>query len=141
MREVFEVRDGGRVVLVARRVFVAPFDRVELARAIHALVQSLPYVEDPAGEWLQGAAWTVTHGGDCEDLHSFGRRCFVAATIPAELLWLRRLSSARDHVGLRAAPLGAWDWSECTIAARYGESPYDAERRLRVRGVELRGVM
>lgn len=105
------------------------------ARAALLMVQALPYVPDPAGEWLQPGAYTATRGGDCEDLASLLVVVAESAGVPGELLWLAQETSIRDHVTTRLLCDGRWQWAEATLrGAMLGESPYVASSRLMERG-------
>ena len=126
--DVRAVRSGAGAVAAARRAL--------------ELVQRLPYVPDPPGDDThQGAEYTATRGGDCEDLSALLWLRFTrGAGLRARVLWLEQRGAALSHVTSQALAAGQWEWAEaCVAGARFGEYPYDAVRRLGagVRGLEV----
>lgn len=117
---------------VVRLVVAASRGTTSEERASIALraVQALPYRPDPTGEWLQGGAYTATHGGDCEDLAALLAVVLELAAVPARLVWLFQPSRLRDHVTCQALLGGVWVWAEPTLAAGLAENPYRAAERL-----------
>jgi len=118
------------------------------ARAALAFVQRLPYRHDPPGvDTYQGVAWTLAHGGDCEDLSAL----FVALlralaghyrlALAARVRWLARPGAQEDHITSEArCDGGAWRWAECSVrGALLGEYPPDAAARLAPHRAELFG--
>lgn len=123
----------------------APGDAVpplEVAQALLTYVQKdVGYIDDPEGEWYQGVRYTLSHGGDCEDMATLFVAMCACVGISARLAWLEQPSARLNHVtaqvflpkasGLlsRGPASPQWLWAEPTISsAKIGQHPYDAAR-------------
>lgn len=130
-----EVSAGGRDAGAAELVGLEGLPSRERAARLLARVQRLPFRYDPAGEWVQTAGETLATGGDCEDLSALFAWLAKRAGLTTQIVWISQPSALRDHVCAAVLLDGVWWWAEPTIpGARLGESPYDAARRLGLRG-------
>ena len=97
-------------------------------------VQSLPY--DPkrtaqGEEWFQPPMYTLTHGGNCEDLNMMLVGMSRGVGIPARLIWINQTNAPLNHVTSQAWLAGRWVWTEASIrGAMVAENPYHAAGRL-----------
>lgn len=112
----------------------------ERAARLLVAVQRRGFRPDPDGaEYYQGVGYTLTHGGDCEDLSVLLMAALTAVGIKSKLRWLSQPGSALNHVTLAVQLPTGPAWAETTIpGARLGEDPYEAAQRLgsleRIRG-------
>jgi hypothetical protein len=94
----------------------------------------VPHVPDPSGEdWHNNLAYTLTHGGDCEDLAALLAALYREAGFDATLTWMPLPDEDDDHVTVevRVAPGAAPVWAEpLVIGAALGEHPVIAAHRL-----------
>jgi transglutaminase-like putative cysteine protease len=119
--------------VLARRAGVTnvqPYVEAEILR----WVQSLPY--DPkrtaqGEEWFQPPLYTLTHGGNCEDLNMMLVGMSRGVGIPARLIWINQTNAPLNHVTSQAWLAGRWVWTEASIrGAMVAENPYHAAGRL-----------
>ena len=91
-------------------------------------------------EKFQTPTATIREGeGDCDDSARLLRAIARAAGIPSRyVFWLRYDQPA--HVTTQLYSGGAWRWAEASIAARYGEHPFAALRRLNGKRPDLDGA-
>ena len=103
-----------------------------LASACLAAVHAYPYVSHPDGvEQFQPVAWTLRHGGNCEDLSCLYAVLARRAGLPCRLVWINQPGARLNHVIPQVHLYGDWYWAESSIAgAMLGEDPYDAATRL-----------
>jgi transglutaminase-like putative cysteine protease len=120
-----------RVVAFAREA-ASGSSGAQAAANVLARVQALPYVDEPPGEeWFQPAAYTLAHGGDCDDLVVLFVAAMRVLSVPATVYWITQTGQRLNHVTAQVYLSGRWLWAETTIpGARLGESPYEAARRL-----------
>jgi transglutaminase-like putative cysteine protease len=96
----------------------------------------LRYRDDPWGrEYYQGIYWTLTYGGDCEDLVVALVALMLAAGLDARVVWQEQSGAPLNHVTAQVrlpTPKGPeWVWADPTVkGARLGEEPHDAAARL-----------
>lgn len=109
-----------------------------LARAVHALVRDgVRFLREPK-ETFQDAYLTLYYGaGDCDDVARLVVALLRILGVRARLALLYRpglRSSSGEriptHVSVKALVGGRWRWLETTLAARFGEHPIAAKRRL-----------
>jgi hypothetical protein len=106
--------------------------RPTIARALHAFVRdSIRYVGEGI-ETFQSAWQTITLGfGDCDDVARLLLALARAVGIPARLEILRRDRDGRPkHATVKLNDGAGYQWAECTIAARFGEHPVAAMKRI-----------
>jgi len=119
-------------ILAQRAGVAAPQGFVEAE--ILRWVQLLPY--DPkrtafGEEWFQPPLYTLTHGGNCEDLNMMSVGMSRAVGIPARLVWINQKNAPLNHVTSQAWLNGRWVWTEASIrGAMVAENPYHAAGRL-----------
>jgi transglutaminase-like putative cysteine protease len=103
-----------------------------VAAAILRNLQTLPYVPDPGvDDYHQTVAYTLRHGGDCEDLVSALVAVARAAGLTARMVWIVRQGYPLDHVSAEIRLGEAWYWADPSIpGAQLGESPFAAMERL-----------
>jgi hypothetical protein len=103
------------------------------ATALLALVHALVFFPDPPGvDTYQNAAYTLAHGGDCEDLSVLYAALCAAVGVRARIVWLAQPGEPQAHVTVQVQPVprGPWLWAEPSIpSAAIGEDPYAAARR------------
>jgi transglutaminase-like putative cysteine protease len=118
----------GALARLARRDGACDLDAAACALAA---AQAVPYVPDPPGEWFQPVAYTLAHGGDCEDLAALVVALARALGLPARVVWMEedpRLPL--NHVSAQIFARGVWLWAEATVpGARLGEEPHAAVAR------------
>jgi hypothetical protein len=125
---------------------ISPALRDELARSIHAHVQSfVKFVHEPE-ETFQSAPVTMQTGaGDCDDHARLVYALAVAGGVPAKLVFFEEpddspLPTVLWNLGAGTVPVhvvaqlqdadGTWQWAETTVDADYGEEPHAAVDRL-----------
>lgn len=122
----------------SRRPFVQAFAQklpgktnLEIARSALAAVQELPYVPGPPNEeWMQGATWTMAHGGECKALSVLLVAALRARGVPAEIVWITQTGKPLNHVTVVVSDGPDQYWAEPAVpGARLGESPYEAIER------------
>jgi transglutaminase-like putative cysteine protease len=114
----------------ARRSVRAKGTEAEKAADVLRAAQSLGYHPDPPGEWFQFPMFTLSYGGDCEDLVGFLISIAMIVGIPAEPKWLDQPGSPLNHITSRLFVDGKWLWADPTVVgARLGEHPYAAFNR------------
>jgi hypothetical protein len=104
----------------------------EFARAVFAFVrENVAFVRE-AGEVFTGASYTIATGaGDCDDHARVTYALLRAGGVPARMAFLyRTLAAGPSHVLTEAGLGGVWVPLETTIAAKFGEPPTVAARRL-----------
>jgi len=120
---------------------MAPSDP-EFARAVHAFVKARVAFAPELGEVFQSGGLTLDlRVGDCDDHARLVYALAVAGGLRARLGVLHH----GEHVDpdkrgpAHATALldvgGAWRWAETTVAARFGEPPNDAARRLGLQSI------
>ncbi|MDB4884500.1 MAG: hypothetical protein JWL95_3266 [Gemmatimonadetes bacterium] len=126
---------SGARELAAEMRATAP-DDAAFARAIHARVGRLQFIRE-RGEIFQNGALTLARdGGDCDDHFRLAYALARAGGLDARLGVLYHGAPApKDkrgpaHAVALLCPDGVCTWAETTIAARFGEPPNDAARRL-----------
>lgn len=103
----------------------------DLAAAALRVAQRAGYQRDQPGEWFQPVAYTVAHGGDCEDLASLFAALGTLLGLDVELVWIEQPDRPLDHVAAQVLIDGVWLWADASVCgARVGENPYDAMDRL-----------
>lgn len=94
-------------------------------------IQHLEYHQHPSGEWFQRVDYTLTHGGNCEDLSSALVALLMRLGITAKAIWVNQSDRPLNHVAVQAFVNNRWQWADPSISgARFGESPYQAIERL-----------
>lgn len=119
-----------KVQAFARRaVGNATSERDRAAAALRA-AQSVGYHPDPPGEWYQFPMFTMTYGGDCEDLVALLIAICMVAGLQAEPRWLDQPGSPLNHITSVVLVDDKWLWADPTVVgARLGEHPYAAFNR------------
>lgn len=104
---------------------------MDIARAALAAVQKVPYVPGPIGEeWMQGATYTLVHGGECKALSVLLCAVLRARGVPCEIVWITQTGKPINHVTVVVMNGNNQYWADPSVkGARLGESPYDAVRR------------
>jgi hypothetical protein len=111
------------------------------AVAAHAYIQSRVTFTPEEVETFQSPRATQTLGyGDCDD----SERALVvlarAVGVPARLVFFLEEDGQPAHVTAQLWHGGAWEWAETTIAARFGEHPFDALERIGGKRPDLNGT-
>jgi transglutaminase-like putative cysteine protease len=119
----------------------APPGRVGLARFGHEFVRDGVRFTGEGAETYADAYETLRTGvGDCDDSARALSALMQALGLQAKIVGLsRRAGRPPTHASVRINVGGRrprWAWAETTIAARFGEHPYAAHARLRVKGRE-----
>lgn len=110
------------------------------AEAAHALVQKRVRFEDEPVELFATPSHTLAAGsGDCDDSERVLLSLARQLGYPARYVYFLQQGSPA-HVTVQVYDRGAWRWGETTIAARYGEHPFAAMKRLGIRRADLDGV-
>lgn len=127
-------RTPGARMLAAR--LRGSLDDESFARAVHAFVSAIPFVREK-GEIFQSGAITIgRNAGDCDDHFRLAYALGVAGGLRSALgVLFHGKEAPPSHQGpAHAAALfyvgGGWQFAETTVAARFGEHPNDAARRL-----------
>lgn len=133
-------RTPGARALAAELRRLHPSDD-DFARAIHAFVREHVRFQRERGEVFQNGGHTLVAGyGDCDDHARLAIALALAGGLRADLATLHRGDDAPpalrgpSHALAQLCPSNACDFAETTIAARYGEHPVAAARRLGVVG-------
>lgn len=128
-----DARTPGARVLALELRSLAPSDEA-FARAVFDLVRARVRFVREAGEVFAAPWYTLEVGaGDCDDHARLAFALLVAGGVPARLAFLYRKRHANlgpSHVVAQVGLRGSWRWLETTVAAEFGEHPYDAARRL-----------
>ena len=121
---------------IALMLRVAAPDDEGFARAVHAFVKTNVRFEREKGEVFTGPAVTLGAGfGDCDDHARLVYAIATAGGIPARMALLyRRGAPGPSHAVAQLGVGGAWWWAETTVAALFGEQPFDAAKRLGLLG-------
>jgi transglutaminase-like putative cysteine protease len=107
-------------------------DEEALANALLAYVQNdVGYKDDPQGEWYQGPIYTLTNGGDCEDLSALFASMCNCIGVQSRVVWIDQPGAKLNHVSAQVLiPERGWQYAETTIAsAKVGEHPYAAAKK------------
>ncbi len=131
-----DARTPGARALALRLRRRFPSD-LRFARAVHAFVHDRVRFAHEKGEIFQSGAYTLTHRiGDCDDHFRAVYGIAVAGGLSSRLGLLHHGNGdGPAHAAALLCPRdseAACDWAETTIAARYGENPNAAARRLGV---------
>lgn len=111
-----------------------------VGRAAHRYVRQRVRFRDEAVETFASPAATMRDGaGDCDDSERALVSLARAAGLPARFVFFLQ-DGQPAHVSAQVFDGGAWRWAETTIAARYGEHPFKAMRRLHLRRADLDGT-
>lgn len=104
-----------------------------LLEVVLAWVQRLPYFDDRGySERFQGALWTMSKGGDCEDLATLFVAIALALGFRARVVWMEQPGQMYNHYSAVVNIDGKDTWAETTLpGAQLGEHPYAARDRLR----------
>ena len=103
------------------------------AEAVAALVQALPYVDDPPGtvDVVRAPCETLSVGGDCDCRATLAAALCELAGVPWRLAWIVQPDDPLDHVLLQVHVGRGWEWLDVTVpGARVGEHPRDAVARV-----------
>jgi transglutaminase-like putative cysteine protease len=126
---------GRRDPAVRARAATFAGDAPARAAAALAFVQTRPFRADPpGGDTYQTAAYTLAHGGDCEDLCVLLAALLALAGVESRLVWLEQGGAPQAHVSVQVRfDGGAWRWAEPSVpGAALGEDPYAAAIRTRL---------
>ena len=112
------------------------------AAVIHRLVRDTVAFQREPKETFQDSFLTLYYGaGDCDDVSRLVVALLRILGVRARLALLYRkglrTSAGEDvptHVSAQALLDGRWEWLETTLAARFGEHPVAAKRRLDAAG-------
>jgi hypothetical protein len=117
---------------------VSPELRDAAARTIHASVKDqIRFVHEPQ-ETFQSARVTIeSKAGDCDDHARLVYALARVLNIPPELIFFEEQEQPIHVVARMQDSDGAWQWSETTIDADYGEDPHAALDRLRATGADV----
>ena len=128
--QVFAKRSTG-LTLPSGAIAPPPLpSETELATRVLRAAQSAGYRPDPPGEWYQTVKYTMTRGGDCEDLTATLIALCMIVGLRAEPVWIDQPGSPLNHVTGRICVDGKWLWADPTVTeARLGEHPYAAFER------------
>ena len=131
MLEALALRGASDPAVIAFARGIPGSSKLEIARNALAAVQKLPYVPGPEGqEWMQGAAYTLQHGGECKALSVLLVAALKVRNIPAEIVWITQTGKPLNHVTVVVLDGQNQYWAEPAVpGARLGESPYDAIER------------
>lgn len=103
------------------------------AESVLRRCQLVPYTPDPPGVDVYYELAEVLDGApaDCEELASLVVCGASLSCLRSGLFWLFQHRSRQDHLTARIVVNGRLEWAEATVAARLGEHPIAAVRRLR----------
>lgn len=133
------------------QVGAIPEELVEYARragpaALQAWVQeNVPFADEAVETFMSPTALLQQGAGDCDDSERFYVAVARAAGWQARLVYFTQ-DGQPAHVSaqvLASASPGApkaWAWAETTIAARFGEHPFAALKRLGIRRTDIDGT-
>jgi transglutaminase-like putative cysteine protease len=123
-----DVRD---LALRLRRAHFAP---EAFGRAVQAFVQAAVRFVREARETFQHTLYTLRRGaGDCDDHARVVAALTRGAGLRAQIVGVANKEGRTTHVAPLVFDGSNWRWAETTIAARFGEHPRDAARRLGVK--------
>lgn len=110
------------------------------ARMAHAFVRQRVEFRPEETETFQSPGATLALGyGDCDDSARALVALARAAGIPARMVYFLQ-DGQPAHVTAQVFDAGAWRWAEATVAARYGEHPFAACKRLRMARPDMGGT-
>ena len=114
----------------------------DLAAECLLAVQHLEYHQHPddntGSDLFQRVDYTITHGGNCEDLASVLVALYANLRLLSQALWIPQPDRPLNHVSVQVRVGNHWEWADPTVNAAFGESPYDAIPRIaRVRPRDL----
>lgn len=102
------------------------------AKKLQRFVQDNIEFRHEQGEIFQGLGYTLEHRyGDCDDHARVVAALAWAGGLPARMGFLHA-GGDPSHVAALLGPYGEFSWAETTLAARYGEHPLAAAKRLRL---------
>jgi transglutaminase-like putative cysteine protease len=121
----------------ARRVRAAYPEPRDFGEQVHAWVQNTVQFQREPFEAFQHARQTLLAGaGDCDCQVILAGAVAKAGGLPVRVVPFFLSPDDPRHVCCQFGHDGAWHWAETTIPAQYGEHPFDAARRLGVKGRE-----
>lgn len=126
-------RSGGHVRRIAEEVirYIGAHTEEEQIAALHAFVRDTVRFQHEHVETFQHTIRTLEVGmGDCDDTARALAALLFSVGYEAGLDTLKDSSGEPVHVAAVVQLGGAWRWLETTIAARPGEHPTEAARRL-----------
>lgn len=123
-------------------------DEAKANSLLRFVQKDIGYKDDPQGEWYQGPIYTLTNGGDCEDLSTLFCAMCGCLGIESRVVWMDQPGAKLNHVTAqvlvspkrwRSAEItrpssgsqgSSWKWAETTIeSAKVGDHPYDAAKK------------
>lgn len=137
-----DARDDGEVRRVATHIaeWAGSREPAAIAPAIHAYVRDhVPYVPEEV-ETFQASSGTLEHGGDCDCKTRLVLALARALGVEGRLNAREGSNGTQGHCYPELWDGSAFRIAETTIAARFGEEPVAALRRLRAAGLMRGGV-
>jgi transglutaminase-like putative cysteine protease len=123
--------DPGGPLVTAAAAKLAAIEVDDRGPLVQQFVRGFVLYENEPRETFQTAEVTLRRrSGDCDDHARLVVVLARALGIPARLVILRKDGIPVHAVAQLADRSGVWHWAETTIAARWGEAPLDAKRRL-----------